>query len=91
MMLQQQQQQNVDTSRVDEILAKEPVFNAQPKKSALKKKPVVGGGSGGPGGSSGGGGGSSSSGPGTPTSGQPDTLNRPLIVRQDNDRTATIK
>lgn len=80
--MQQQQQQNIDTLRVEEIPAKEPVFNAVPKKSALKKKP--GSGSGGAGGSSVGGG--SSSGPGTPTQ---DTLNRPLIVRQDN--AATLK
>lgn len=29
---------NIDTSRVDEIPAKEPKFNAVPLKSALKKK-----------------------------------------------------
>lgn len=29
---------NIDTSRVDEIPAKEPKFNAMPLKSALKKK-----------------------------------------------------
>lgn len=34
----------IDTSRIDEIPAKEPKFNAMPLKSALKKK-----GSGGPG------------------------------------------
>lgn len=79
MFMQQQQQQNIDTLRVEEIPAKEPVFNAVPKKSALKKKPGSG-----VGGNSGGGG--TSSGPGTPTQ---DTLNRPLIVRQDN--AATLK
>lgn len=35
---QQQQQQNIDTMRVEEIPVKEPVMNAVPKKSALKKK-----------------------------------------------------
>lgn len=30
--------QNVDTMRIEEIPAKEPVFNAVPKKSAMKKK-----------------------------------------------------
>lgn len=30
---------SIDTSRVDEIPAKEPKFNAMPLKSALKKKP----------------------------------------------------
>lgn len=64
MLNMQQQQANIDTLRVEEIPAKEPVFNAVPKKSALKKKP--------------------GSGPGTPTQ---DTLNRPLIVRQDNAST----
>lgn len=29
---------NIDTSRIDEIPAKEPKFNAMPLKSALKKK-----------------------------------------------------
>ena len=60
----QQPNPNIDTMRVEEILAKEPLFNAVPKKSALKKKP--------------------GSGPGTPTQ---DTMNRPLIVRQDNNST----
>lgn len=32
------QNPNIDTSRVDEIPAKEPKFNAVPLKSALKKK-----------------------------------------------------
>lgn len=30
---------SIDTSRIDEIPAKEPKFNAMPLKSALKKKP----------------------------------------------------
>lgn len=62
MFSMQQPNPNIDTMRVEEIPAKEPVFNAVPKKSALKKKP--------------------SSNPGTPTQ---DTMNRPLIVRQDNN------
>lgn len=33
---------NIDTSRVDEIPAKEPKFNAVPLKSALKKKTSTG-------------------------------------------------
>lgn len=64
MFSMQQPNPNIDTMRVEEIPAKEPVFNAVPKKSALKKKP--------------------SSNPGTPTQ---DTMNRPLIVRQDNNST----
>lgn len=36
--IQQQQQPNIDTMRVEEIPVKEPVMNAVPKKSALKKK-----------------------------------------------------
>lgn len=37
-MYQMQQQQNIDTMRVEEIPVKEPMLNAMPKKSALKKK-----------------------------------------------------
>lgn len=37
-MYQMQQQQNIDTMRVEEIPVKEPMLNAVPKKSALKKK-----------------------------------------------------
>lgn len=38
----QQPNPNIDTLRVEEIPAKEPVYNAVPKKSALKKKPGSG-------------------------------------------------
>lgn len=59
----------IDTSRIDEIPAKEPKFNAMPLKSALKKK------------GSGGGGGGGGSGPGTPQN-TPTQENRPLTLRQ---------
>lgn len=37
MFTMQQPNPNIDTMRVEEIPAKEPVYNAVPKKSALKK------------------------------------------------------
>lgn len=37
-MYQMQHQPNIDTMRVEEIPVKEPMLNAVPKKSALKKK-----------------------------------------------------
>lgn len=58
-------QQNINTMRVEEIPVKEPMLNAVPKKSALKKK-------------------SSGVASGPSTSNQ-DVLNRPLVVRQDNN------
>lgn len=39
MFSMQQANSNIDTMRVEEIPAKEPSYNAVPKKSALKKKP----------------------------------------------------
>lgn len=57
-------QQNVNTMRVEEIPVKEPMLNAVPKKSALKKKCSVSGSS---------------------TLSSQDILNRPLVVRQDNN------
>ncbi|XP_055700604.1 phosphatase and actin regulator 3 isoform X4 [Phlebotomus papatasi] len=72
---------NIDTGRVEEIPAKEPLFNAIPLKSALKKKVSnsgnVGGGSGSVGTSTG-------SSPGTPTQDN-NSNNRPLVVRQENN------
>lgn len=62
-------QQN--TLRVEEIPVKEPMLNAVPKKSALKKK-LSGGGSG----------------PSTPSN--QDVLNRPLVVRQDNNNSSSF-
>ena len=60
---------NIDTSRVEEIPAKEPKFHAMPLKSALKKK-----------GNSGGGG----SGQVTSSQGTPTQENRPLQIRQEH-------
>ncbi|XP_049863663.1 phosphatase and actin regulator 2 isoform X4 [Schistocerca gregaria] len=61
---------SIDTTRVEEIPAKEPKFHAVPLKSALKKK--------GSGGSNTGG-----SGPGTPQN-TPTQESRPLTLRQDH-------
>ena len=57
----------IDTTRVEEIPAKEPKFHAMPLKSALKKKGGAGGGG---------------SGPGTPQS-TPTQEIRPLTLRQE--------
>lgn len=59
---------SIDTSRVEEIPAKEPKFHAMPLKSALKKKTMGGG---------------SSSGPATPQ-GTPTQESRPLAPRQEH-------
>ncbi|XP_059615506.1 phosphatase and actin regulator 4-A isoform X2 [Phlebotomus argentipes] len=67
---------NIDTGRVEEIPAKEPLFNAVPLKSALKKK-ISNSGPGSVGTSAG-------SSPGTPTQDN-NSNNRPLVVRQENN------
>ncbi|GAB0090358.1 phosphatase and actin regulator 4 [Sergentomyia squamirostris] len=65
---------NIDTGLVEEIPAKEPLFNAVPLKSALKKK----------GSNSGSVGTSTGSSPGTPTQDN-NSNNRPLVVRHENN------
>lgn len=57
-------QKNVNTMRVEEIPVKEPLLNAVPKKSALKKKISV---------------------EGNTSQTSQDQINRPLVVRQDNN------
>uniref|UniRef100_A0A1B0CC50 Putative phosphatase and actin regulator 4 n=1 Tax=Lutzomyia longipalpis TaxID=7200 RepID=A0A1B0CC50_LUTLO len=68
---------NIDTGRVEEIPAKEPLFNAVPLKSALKKK--ASGGAGAMNAAT-----STGSSPGTPTQDN-NSNNRPLVVRQENN------
>uniref|UniRef100_A0A1L8E5T5 Putative phosphatase and actin regulator 4b isoform x6 n=1 Tax=Nyssomyia neivai TaxID=330878 RepID=A0A1L8E5T5_9DIPT len=74
-----QQNPNIDTGRVEEIPAKEPLFNAVPLKSALKKKVSYSGGAGAMNAAT-----STGSSPGTPTQDN-NSNNRPLVVRQENN------
>nr|XP_027237191.1 phosphatase and actin regulator 4-A-like isoform X3 [Penaeus vannamei] len=66
----------VDTSRVEEVPAREPRLDAKPLKSALKKKNPSG---------------TANGSAGTPPAGTPTDGGKPLTVRQDGNSTKPIK